>query len=257
LQQINYVSKAKQLMKSAVRTTALVIMPLATAVNMQAGALLPTGPVVCDAEGAGGHGGCSGGAAQLPEYNNLDGVKLYTNGPVYFTNSGGGISTLQLSIASGSMTGGLLSGVEIPVSYVFELGLATPSADSLPGAFAGSGETIGAWTLDYRFLLSDETHAQIGAASTSGSGAGIFSGTLNMTTQIPVSHRTDVDLQVQLTVNWTGGGSNQDLFIDVPPNSFDFNAVPDESGVPEPGSMGLLASGLALLGWRVCRRRRA
>jgi hypothetical protein len=260
LQQINYVSKAKQLMKSAVRTTALVVMPLATAVNMLAlpsYTTLPTNPVTCETSGAGGSNPCSGGAAQLTEYNNIMGVKLYTSGPVIFDSMSGGTSVLKLIISSGSLAGpGLASGVGIPLSYSFELGLVPgPPTDSLLAFFVGTGN-IGDWWLNYT-LSRDDIHSTIGTASASGSGAGSWSGTASMTTLGELPMGVPVGLNAQLFVQWTTNSYQDSLSMNVPQNSFDFNAVPDEAGVPEPGSMGLLASGLALLGWRVCRRRRA
>jgi hypothetical protein len=116
--------------------------------------------------------------------------------------------------------------------------------------------SIGTWSLYYGFSR-DDVYTQVGSATVSGSGMGTISGTTSMTTLTSVPMGTAVSMEVQLMVNWTTSSYQDSLSINVPQNSFDFNAVPDESGVPEPGSMGLLASGLALLGWRVCRRRRA
>jgi hypothetical protein len=245
-------------MKSAVRTTALVIMPLATAVNMQALPItpttLPTSTLDCYASGDGGSGSCSGGATQLSEYNNILGVKLYTDGPVTFSTMSGGTSLLELFISSGSLAGpGIAKDTVIPLSYSFELGLVPGLVDDgLLRAFASSGN-INGWTLYYGLTSYG---SNVGGVTVSGSGGGLISGTTNLTTTEALSGG-GVGLEAQLSVTWTTIGWDDSLSINVPQSSIDFNAVPDESGVPEPGSMGLLASGLALLGWRVCRKRRA
>lgn len=247
-------------MKSAVRTTALVVMPLATAVNMQAApmtpSMLPTGPMSCYTSGDGGGGSCSGGAAQLETYNNIQGVKLYTDGLVQFLASGGGTSVVQLLIQSGGFAGpGIASGTVIPLSYSFELGLIQNPTDSVSPIQTDTG-SIGDWWLYFGFYRNDQ-YTQIGTARADGSGAGAFSGTTSMTTLADLPGGSTVDLEVMLWANWSTIGWADSLTINIPQNSMDFNAVPDDSGVPEPASMALLASGLALLGWRVCRRRRA
>src|ERR1700733_7051595 len=67
MERTNYVAKAKSLMMRTVRTTALVIVPLAAAVNAHAGAIaLPIGNYTCayvDNSNS-TSGSCSGGDSQ-------------------------------------------------------------------------------------------------------------------------------------------------------------------------------------------------
>src|SRR2546429_8494892 len=109
MENVDYVAKAKILMKRTALTAALVVLPLAAVSSQvaQAAAVLPTGNFSCSPGGAGISGGCpsGAGASQLADPGNgIQGVKLFTGGAVSYFASGGGLSSLTL------LTGGILNG---------------------------------------------------------------------------------------------------------------------------------------------------
>ena len=90
MNQIDYVAKAKRLLGNTVRKTALVIVPLAAAINnLQATIVFPTGNPSCFTSGAAATG-CfprSGGASQLGDPGNgILGVSFFTTGPILLTS---------------------------------------------------------------------------------------------------------------------------------------------------------------------------
>jgi hypothetical protein len=229
----NYVERAKSLMQKTARTTALVIVPLAAAVSAHAGAIsaLPTSNFSCVTIDNGASGGCSGGAVQLGASNGVAGVQLFTTGSISFSNSGG---ELILS-TNGDISGGtLLSGTTLPLAWDFIL---SPT---------GTSDLIG-WQLVFTL---DVSGSPIGSFTTSGLGNGTITGTGSLQTTADAS--TNVSLIGDLT--WTGDSNADTIDVSVPGgSSFDFNSP---GGVPEPASTGLVAAGLAWLGWRLRKIRR-
>src|SRR4249919_326393 len=121
MENVDYVAKAKILMKRTALTAALVVMPLVAVSSVaRAAAVLPTNGFGCLPSGSGTPTPCpsGAGASQLPEAaNGIAGVKLYTIGTVSYFASGG-VSSLTL-LASGFLSGQIDIGTVIPLAYDF------------------------------------------------------------------------------------------------------------------------------------------
>lgn len=246
MENVDYVARAKNLMMRTARTTALVIMPLAAASSgaLQAvtivGPVLPTGNFVCSATDSGTETSCPGTSSDAPLAlggNGITGVKLFTSGGLTFLGGGsGGTAILNLQSSGPVFGGGIGTNVSIPLAFDFVL--ATTGATS-----------VSSWQLNY--ALSDATTiTQLALGSFSGGGIGTFISPpgSSMITDASSKNGDTLEVSAQLTVNWsTSGGS---LTATVPANSFDVNAT------PEPASLGLIGSGLALLSWRLVRDRK-
>lgn len=239
--QTDYLARAKKLMQGAARKAALVIVPLAAAVQSEAAAILPTGNPTCSASDTGGPVGCVTVAEQLPAGSNgITGVKLYSGDSgstlAFFS---GGIAQITMG-TSGFVSGSIASGLTIPLSFDFSI--------------SGSGfVALNSWNLTY--TLSAPSGGGVFATTTvssSGGSLGPISGTANM-----VSSQAFTDglmtVEAILQVDWSSDGGA--LFVTIPSNSIDFNAI-RTNDVPEPASAGLMVAGLAVLGWRLVRRRR-
>lgn len=211
------------LVQNAIWTVALML----SAAPAKATVVLPTSDFSCVTFQTSGYGTCAGAASPLPVSNGIQGVSFSSDGPVGLDVGG---STVTMS-TNGAVSG-LTSGMVIPLSYDF-----TISFD------ANISET---WSLDFYLLDLNNDDAAIASALVLGSGLGTFSGTSSWTT---TGTSTDVLVETLFIIN-PAAGQTGDLALNVPPgSSLDINAL------PEPGSIGLLASGLALLGWQFRRRR--
>ena len=234
----NYVAKAKQLIGSAVRTTALVIMPLAAAVTARADiiAQLPTGNFGCLSSNTEATCPSGAGDSQLQSVNSIQGVKLFTGGFVdIFNPSGGGSPDLLLLSAYGNFSGSLSGGYQMPLYYDFTL--------------SGSGTDLGAtaWTMAMELLVGG---ADVGQFTISGSGVGTFSGYGSLTVSSG-GVASGANLVVAAAVEVAESSGATDMQVNVPAASTDFNAV-----VPEPATGGLVAAALAALGLATRFRRK-
>jgi hypothetical protein len=256
----NYTEKATRLMQRAARTTALVIVPLAAAVNAHAGftpggPVLPTGSPACIVSDlpSGSASGCSGGAFGLVPLGlgGLGGASLFNTGTPLF--SGGGTAQLILS-ATGPLTGGPLpDGTVIPLAYLFDL-------DFLNGGFGGN---VSSWNLDFQLLdgrsiigdsgIINNTAIDNDAINSDGQD---FSGTSSMTTTSLANLSDTLTEMVTLNVAWSAGDSDQ-LIVQVPAiSTFDFDSTNGTSSVPEPGTMIPVASTFALAGFYLIKRKK-
>jgi hypothetical protein len=240
MQSIDYVARAKALIRSHARSAALVIAPLAAAVSAHAGSInLPTGNYTCSytVDGASGGGGnCSGGAYTLAgSGSQIGGTRFYLSGGLDLGSSGGSI----LMTASGTVGQALASGTVIPVAWDFELTALTDPP----------------WTLTY--TLGDITTSTILATGEfSGNNSGTVTNTGMLTTTAASSSGDNIGLKVLLTEAGDPEGG-VDVQVEIPHNgSLDFNPI-GNSSVPEPSTLGLLGSGLAGLGYLWRKRRKA
>jgi hypothetical protein len=234
VERTNYVQKAKQLIQQTARTAALVIVPLAAAVNAHAITVvpaLPTGNFSCQTP----NGSCSGADAQLAAQNGIQGVKFYTNGfvDIFVPASGGGLLILS---SSGPLNGTIAGGYQMPLFYDFTL--------------SGSGNTSGMnWTLMYSIQpLSGPSGS---STTVSGSGVGTFTSNTSMT--VPSGGFAPGNYTLQVAFRVTPSAAT-DLSVNVPTSSFDFNAV--ALGTPEPATGGIAIAGVAAMGITLMRRRR-
>lgn len=250
----NFVSIAKQVLKSA-HTTTLMIVPLLVVLGnvAHAGAILPTEIATCGVAGDGASGDCAAVVQQLPTADNgIQGVKLYLQDPVSYLGAAPIlVSFLGLAVNGYLTGGGITAGTLIPLSYHFDLEVS-------------SGSIID-WTLDYSFtegLGSEIQSNSVGGAindgssfafaSFTGSEGGAINGVGNFTVPSDMFEGTEVLIRMDLIVRWSA--NDGELIINIPSNSLDVNAV--NNGVPEPGSIALFSSGVALLGWQLFRARK-
>jgi hypothetical protein len=244
MENTNYVARAKELMMKTARTTALVIVPLAAAVSAHAGAILPTASITCTTVDALGSGSCTMGDSQQSSMSGITGVSFFTNsGPIGFNLSGSSTDITLKVGAGGNLSGGLTQ--NDPVSFLFNFNLQ-------------SGGSVSSWDITMAFgdAFNDYSYGAFFDSGSGGSGSLIpesGSGTI----VIPSGGVASGSLfweTVTLSAVISGGSYLQ---ISVPgAGTFDYSSIA-ASSVPEPGSVGLMGSGLAFLGYLFRRRRKA
>ena len=174
-----------------------------------------------------GYGTCAGAATALPVSGGVQGVSFSSDGPVGLDVGG---STVTMS-TYGAVSG-LTSGMVIPLSYDFTISFDANISEN--------------WSLDFYLLDLNNDDAAIASALVLGSGLGTFSGATSWTT---TGTSTDVVVETLFIINPAAGQTGELALNVLPGTSLDINAV------PEPGSIGLLASGLVLLFWQLRKQR--
>lgn len=242
MERTNYVAKAKTLMLAAARTTALVIVPLATAVSAHASsiALAASGSPTC-VTSASGSVCFAGDSPESSLGSGVQGLSFYTSGGstqnLFVSSSGSSVPVTMTMGDSGIMAGTIAAGTLIPVSWDFNM---TP--------LSGSG-TIDSWSLVFE-LGSTSGGSDYGSAGTSGgsigsSGSTIIGGPINLNVLSNILSGNTLFETVLLTMNVTTSQGVQVTVFNA--TSWDFDSVASAS-IPEPATTGLIGAGLAFLG---------
>lgn len=229
-------------METAARQAALVIVPLAAAVQAEASVILPTSNPTCNAWVSGQEDisavECTAAAKQLPPAaNGITGVKLYLGDPGNsITFFSGNLASIVLS-TNGMVSGSIASGMLIPLGYSFRVD--------------GPGQ-LRFWTLAFTlFSAGGGAVANTTVEDQSGT-MGSISGVTEM---IMMQDFSDSDLRVEAALQLSWVSDTGSLQLTIPSDSFDFN-VTGASDIPEPASISLTVAGLAALGWQLVRRRK-
>lgn len=243
----NYVAKAKGLMMQAVRTTALVIVPLAAAVSAQAGTVvqLPyTGSPSCTVSGASGSriAGDYGTSVNSPP-SAIEGLSFYTSGGAATFNDVFSSSVSLQMYDSGMINGPIAGGTEMRVDWNFILGIS--------GNAIVDGYTI---VFSLGTAPGDSTYGSTSGGFSSGGGlSGDYTGSNTLDINSIASGVTVYET-VTLTLD-TIASSGGNITVNAPENvTFDFDPVAGAT-TPEPATLGLIGSGLAMLGLLFRRRK--
>lgn len=242
---MDYVARAKALLMGKARTGALLVLPLAAAVQ-QAQAVqvgpsinLPTGNLSCNTQS----GACvSGGDLQLGTRDGIEGVGFFDDFPTDFSGNSYvdfGSSGILTSTGSGGLTA-LPAGSILTSSYDFNI-----------GNVSGSGSDT--WSLSYQIFDSTTLHTVVSDSSASGSGTGSFSA--SFTDQLASAMTVGDTLSITADLNLTA--SSGSIFSVTIPSGLTLDVGQDVSTTPEPSTLSFGALALALAGiWRGLRRKR-
>lgn len=245
-----FVSRLKALSGQAAVGSALLVFPfLFAASSAQATAILP---ITGYTESTGGAFFTSTSnqfsVSQLAAYNNILGLKFYSNGNVNGQfNSNAVDGTVDLS-TTGTLGDTIANNITIPILFNFTLTGQTPQANPV-------------WQLTFGMYQTSET-GPTATGTCAGSGYGTFSTatlagcTSSITTNgsFTAIDPTTVFASFFISAGNATIGSTENFSLNVPQNSWDFNPVPTSTNAPEPASLVLLGSALA--GLAVWARRK-
>lgn len=245
------IDRAKSFMQRKARLIALTAVPLASLVGITAPSAKATvvTPLILDSSGTDTCGiGTNGGtpssgssctvAQLLPGVNGVTGVTLYGSGGVTAFSSGGSALTLGFTVSGGSTNGGTVSGA-VPVGWDFTIG------DSNPDAVLSWGVSLDATIGGVNEQVFDYIVDSVSAGLVSGS-----------TTTAALPPTTVTAYGVNFFVSDSDPQSGEVLTVTVP-NGSSVDINPAASGVPEPGTFGLLGFALATLGSLAWWRKRS
>jgi hypothetical protein len=232
-----------RLSKALSNTACWLILPVMAAVQARADVVaLPISNFVCDTSGT-YSSDCTADSTVTPLSAGGDGIQ----GLKFFGPNGGGVYSIPQYFGGGTLnmttegpldgrSGGVLpAGTLIPVHYSFNVN-------------GAAGEEIQWWQLTFYIRQgggpgTNESSAIFNSPSTGFTGLQTGSGTLQVVRDF--SFGTDTTVGIQLFVFGNYDGTN--IEISVPQNSFDFEAVPAASPVPEPTTAALGMIGLTLV----------
>ncbi|MBV9657228.1 MAG: PEP-CTERM sorting domain-containing protein [Verrucomicrobia bacterium] len=201
--------------------------------------------------------GSTAGSAALPTSNNVTGEKSFGSATFGILGGTGGSFSNYTAVSINGSPGASLNNnftlnQSVPVAYKFTL--------SQTGTV-----TLGTWSLIFDIQVGGQGSLGSGVADNfttvpiTGSGTGTFSGTANIVIQnlgttLGGNQTPFVGYNLRFVEagNVAGSLNNGSFSIDIPQNSFDFNAV----AVPEPSTWSMLGAGVLVLGAFAARRRK-
>lgn len=240
---MDFVQRAKALMKATAKSGAVKILPLAAAVAMSMGTANAAASFSANAIGLCQQGEQNGslGITDLGTVGGVTGLKIFNPSGGSCFASGEGIAVLNTGMVGSSggtfdanleqllvsfeFTGTMLINSEVSADYTWNLTLSINGGD----AFASTGDLVAS---DGELVTS----ANVGPLVVDMTG-------------VAGQTFTDWSLFLQMTGPPDEGSTPFFIAVSIPENSIDINAVnPTVGDVPEPGTIGLMiAGGVALL----------
>jgi hypothetical protein len=251
---MDYVARAKALLMGKGRTGALLVLPLAAAVQLAQAATvggspvytLPDGGLNCQIDGASPGGACSGGATQLGPTDGLEGVSFYLPSPITLSSLDGSSGGALILSTSGAVTA-THSGSGLPAETTF--------TNHYDFAITPSGSGFEGWTLTYELYDQSTDQDLFYDNSVSGASGGTFSGSFTDTLAYALNTTDTYELSAE--IRFSDDDSEDTVTVTIPSGgSFDLG-TDQQAPSPEPSTLSFGALSLAVGGiWRGLRRKR-